>query len=40
MEQLRNLKDLSGFALAASDGEIGKLRLRKRRKPRVAPVRG
>ncbi len=26
MEQLRNLKDLSGFALAASDGEIGKLK--------------
>ena len=26
MEQLRNLKDLSGFALAARDGEIGKLK--------------
>lgn len=25
MEQLRNLKDLSGFGLQASDGEIGKL---------------
>jgi len=26
MEQLRNLKNLSGFALAARDGEIGKLK--------------
>jgi hypothetical protein len=26
MEQLRNLKDLSGFTLAARDGEIGKLK--------------